>query len=1506
MEKEKTWGSISEYSKEVINRVNNILYDNSVSDADLIKLFDMKAIALKYFNMSEKEVEDIENINVSEDMLDNLSEEIISGFSNFVESCKNLSLSNYTELSNYKDFFNILLPNESEYFNKFLRTINTYFESCNNCVSKLDNVGDGLFNTMLKLVNHPKFKYEIGYNLEKGTVVVFHNVRQLCGKLNLDYNVLSEILDSEEAIYKDTNLFGTLNLREDSCNRITCMGVLKEVKRPSICPYCYQTLIYALCLLKEYNMYNSYVKERKEKGTTYYPFEWKPEYCLKKVPQHLFDLAMAIEENGLVRVNPELCLSAGKYGYDKSKLKSNKLYIDLYNIDCNFMSSYNSLEDFSKLLPIKKRVFRMFKGVDLTEPLYVNDNYSYCGYSCKRECCIILLAGYIHYLRVTNQMDIIDEDRAYYKENEVEILKEISLIHSEMVSKFNDKYISKLLSSELGKKLMQYSDNADGIEELVASLCGDFSENISGVIESEKGLNEDKFISDLIEGAISEGLVSEYKHTIYIPSPDEKGNFSVSKGDVLPTFLSTLNIEVKPYGKPYQDKAERWVQSYMIPNVNILSLHNLANILSLSVSNKINTLSGDNVDGTFNNLGEKIEKGIGHYNLKKNGFYIINGISEFLKLYRKSKDYNDMGKAYNLYNYMIEVLCKYDKQAKLFLCGTEEELKSLFALDSRFAYIFKLRVKFKPLSIESLFDKYKKNLKSDVHSMLYMEKDFYSRFENYIAVNRSLMPFKNYDLCAYLSSYSNQNSMDKVELPPDLYKRKTLEESLSDIIGLDSVKKKVYEFEAFSSYYNKAKSLGKSLPKQNLHMVFTGNPGCGKTTIARIMAKMLYDIGLLKENKLVEVDRKDLVGRYAGQTAPKTHEVIERAMGGVLFIDEAYSLTAKNGSAGFDSLGQEAIATLIKDMEDRKGEFVVIFAGYKDEMKTFVDSNPGIASRIGYTFDFEDYTISELIDIFKLKVSLSGLCYDEACMDNVLKLATYFKSRKNFGNGRFVDKLLQECIVRHSVRMSKLYDSSSSEISDNFDLLTVEDIPTIEDLTGHQTEKSKDASELLNSLIGLESIKKSMSDFENFVLFGEEAKKKGLKVPSQNLHMLFTGNPGCGKTTVARIVARILFDAGVIHENKVIEVERKDLVAGWIGQTAPKTAEVIDKAMGGVLFIDEAYSLAPSDSFRDFGQEAISTLIKAMEDHKGEFVVIFAGYKKEMHNFIESNSGIASRIGYSFDFPDYSSDELQEIFMLKMRKSGFTVTEEAKNKSLKLMNFFVGVENIGNGRFVDKVVQETLLNHSRLKNEDISVISEEAIPSIQEMSESVYSVAGFINPDNIKEKKLRKTAIHELGHAMVSVLIDDNSRIKNITINPKGSGSLGHTLFLKDKSDYTQSKSELLKDIKVYLGGLANEEVVLGEFENGGTSDLEKCTTICNNMISRFGMSSLGLCQLNPNNSGVQEIIITESNKILGTCFEEVKVLLREYKDKTLIAVDYLMEHRDMSEEKLKEILFGE
>ena len=729
-------------------------------------------------------------------------------------------------------------------------------------------------------------------------------------------------------------------------------------------------------------------------------------------------------------------------------------------------------------------------------------------------------------------------------------------------------------------------------------------------------------------------------------------------------------------------------------------------------------------------------------------------------------------------------------------------------------------------------------------------------------------------------------------------KNETAEEMLEKIIGMENVKNEIRTFGKYAKFVKKAELKKLNIPSTNMHMIFTGNPGTGKTTIARIIAKMLFDMEVIHENKLIEVERKDLVGTRAGETAIKTNDVIERAMGGVLFIDEAYTLSA-------DKLGAEAIATLIKAMEDHKESLIVVFAGYRDEMKTFLDVNPGIASRIGYTFNFADYNVKELMEMFYIKMKKAGFEFADDIDVPLKRLCDYFTKRKNFGNGRFVDKVIQKTLMKHAM--------SDSE---NIEIITEADIPTIEELTESGMKNNTNVEEILAKIVGMENLKKEIISLGTYVSFIKEAEKQNINLPDSNMHMLFTGNPGTGKTTVARIIAKMLFDMGVIHENKLVEVERKDLVAEWIGQTAPKTADVIEKAMGGVLFIDEAYTLAPADSFRDFGLEAIATLIKAMEDHKGEFVVIFAGYQKEMRHFLESNPGIASRIGYTFNFEDYSDSELTEIYRRKVAASGMILADEAMEKVKEVMKYFYKVENIGNGRFADKIFAKTMVNHSKnyaeksknannengINTYDITTITAEDIPTIKDITNSMLDGASMVDPSKITPEEMRKTAIHEVGHATIGYLLVKRCGIKKITCKAEGMGALGYVEFDVSNTTYVHSKEELMNYIKRSLAGIAAEEVFLGFYKSGGSSDLRHASSIARNMITRYGMSDLGLAHIPSNNAALEKTIYDEENKILGKCFEEVKVLITENKAKMSRVVDYLLERGEINEEEFMNV----
>ena len=543
------------------------------------------------------------------------------------------------------------------------------------------------------------------------------------------------------------------------------------------------------------------------------------------------------------------------------------------------------------------------------------------------------------------------------------------------------------------------------------------------------------------------------------------------------------------------------------------------------------------------------------------------------------------------------------------------------------------------------------------------------------------------------------------------------------MVGLESVKKEVSSLAAFLTLQIKR---GEINTFQGKHYVFTGNPGTGKTTVARIMADVFKTLGILSKGQLVEADRSKLVAGYAGQTAIKTNQLIDTAIGGVLFIDEAYTLKSNDQ----DSFGAEAIDTLLKRLEDDRGKFICIVAGYTDQMHDFIDTNPGLKSRFTQTIHFEDYTPDELTQIFVNMATAKKFELDEAMQKAVHQQfeQLYLRRDKNFGNAREARRIFDQTVERQSERLVKQMSQPDVQVCDDVaDGFLFEDMYrlTVEDLPMAESSAARPLEEVLAELdqfIGMRAVKNAIRRLAVQSMFIKQRAALGAgNVQQMSMNFVLTGNPGTGKTTIARKMGEILQAMDILPTSKVVEASRATLVGKYMGETPKIVNSMCDKAMGGILFIDEAYTL--SDQNDQYGKEAIDTLMKRMEDDRGKFVVIVAGYRDKMEQFLMMNAGLASRFTHKLHIEDYTQEELLAIYKQMAEKEQYKLSPGAEFKVLDVICQMLENkdDSFGNAREIRNLFDETVQQLS---------IRVSAMPADQVTKETYQ----LIEPEDIKEK----------------------------------------------------------------------------------------------------------------------------------------------------------------------------
>ncbi len=545
------------------------------------------------------------------------------------------------------------------------------------------------------------------------------------------------------------------------------------------------------------------------------------------------------------------------------------------------------------------------------------------------------------------------------------------------------------------------------------------------------------------------------------------------------------------------------------------------------------------------------------------------------------------------------------------------------------------------------------------------------------------------------------------------------EESLNKMIGLGLVKEKIKNIIAADIVEKERKARrGLSYKTGTMHMVFSGNPGTAKTTVAQLFARLSKEKGVLKSGAFVERAGLDLDGLGC---ITAIREAFDAAKGGVLFIDEAYSLCSS-----------AAITVLIQELEAKREDVIVILAGYDDRMRDFMKRNEGLKSRIPYWIDFPDYNEDELTDIFKLMIKDRGFTITDEAVNEAYSIFEKMCRVDNFGNGRYARNLLENAIQAQSSRLIKKKNSVSNIGKKELFLITHDDIKTLDDATKN-ARKPGAARKELNEMIGLSSTKKIINKAVASLKLKKTCQERGISKDNSSYHMVFTGNPGTAKTTVARLFAEIMKDEKVLPTGTFVEVGRADLVGDHVGATALLVKEKFKEAQGGVLFIDEAYSLC--DGYTNgYGDEAINTIVQEMENNRDRIIVIFAGYPKPMEKFLDRNPGMASRIAFKVAFDDYSMDELCMITKLMLKNRQMTITTSAMEKLRDNFNAVVGSTDFGNGRYVRKMLEEAEMNMAErifssyatdIPTKALTTIEEEDIPEASPTNENNKQPLGF-------------------------------------------------------------------------------------------------------------------------------------------------------------------------------------
>ena len=793
----------------------------------------------------------------------------------------------------------------------------------------------------------------------------------------------------------------------------------------------------------------------------------------------------------------------------------------------------------------------------------------------------------------------------------------------------------------------------------------------------------------------------------------------------------------------------------------------------------------------------------------KGGILLITNAQKLLPT-NKASEVNQLDKLFarmrNVQGDPIVILCGDHNDLAEFL-ENNKDVSRLFEFDFRLG-AFGLK-DLTELTLDLLKNKYKIGIADDLLNKLNAHFAWFMRQTNLGHTNGHLSEMVAESI--YVKAVARGAKMVEAQDidTAECFIPKTEEQILGELdnyIGLKSVKD---EIKAIIRNVKAKKEKGVKDKLITDHFIFTGNPGTGKTTFARKFGEVLNAVGALPTGQFVEISGKDFIGRFLGDSEENVKKYVNQAMGGVLFIDEAYALNTRYGDdhAGY---GGDAVNTLMTLLENRKGEFVCIMAGYTKEMGEFVRMNPGLPRRMNVTIEFPDYSARELEQLFRLRLTNNDenatFTLDAKAEEMLPKVfdRMWLKRGETFGNAGEVRNLFDLAVKRHRLRGA------------------ADDVLSYADIVGEDATEDisvEDIMKELDGLVGMTQVKDSIRKIASEIATQKRLIEMG--EASEGLtkyNFVITGNPGTGKTTVARIFGKIFKALGVTSSDRVVEKKPENIISKFVNESTEKMNAAINEAMGCVLFLDEAYGLDPMDaagqSTSSEGRDVVRTLMDRMENEAGKFVVICAGYPKEMENFMNSNPGLKRRFSHFLHIDDYSAEELLEIYerAAKAKKYDFTFADDSvRMKALKMFQAMVAMKDdkFGNAGEAIKKVDETKTNiNNRINStpfdqwtpEFLHSAFAEDIPFTEPEKISVEACLAELN--ELVGLEGVKTALTKLAHTI-------NNEIETARLeNRRPEIPLGHYLFLGNPGTGKTTVARLMGKILYSMGALPSPTVV--------------------------------------------------------------------------------------------------